>query len=162
MLMRHAKSAWHTDDPDHDRPLNERGCAAAAFMGRWLADHDQLPELILTSTALRARDTAERVVAAGARAIPIRAVRSIYQATAAELVTVLGQAPGSVNRLMLVGHEPGLPDLTALLCGANARFPTAAVARIDLEIDEWPAAGRGCGRLIWLLTPRLLQPALSG
>lgn len=159
LLMRHAKSAWDSGVDDHERPLNARGLRAATTMNEWLERHDQVPELLLSSTALRARDTAIRV-SAGWPA-PVREERAIYGGTAEELLAVVAQAPARVSRLMLVGHEPGLPGLARLLGGGMVKFPTAAVARLDLDIDGWTAIAPACGRLMWLIIPRLLGAAAN-
>lgn len=156
LLMRHAKSAWDTGDTDHERPLTGRGRKAAAAMGRWLSHYGQAPTTVLCSTALRARDTAERAARAGAWTAAFRLMPAIYEATAEELLRVVAASDEEDGTLMLVGHEPGMSSLTRLLSGARVRFPTGAAARIDLEIGRWSQIEPGAGELVWLLPPRLL------
>lgn len=139
LLLRHAKSSWDDGSlPDHERPLNNRGKKAAPRMGRFLRDRKLVPDLILSSTAVRARKTAEAVAEAGGYSGETRLVERLYLATPGTLLEVAQtEPPDSVQRLMLVGHNPGMEDLVAILAGRRERFPTAALAVFDFEIDGW-------------------------
>lgn len=157
LLMRHAKSDWDAGfSRDHDRPLNDRGRRAAKRMGIWLRETDEAPERIVSSSATRARQTAERAAEYGGLPDP-EFQPVLYGASAAGLVAVAARLPDDVERAMLVGHEPTLSSAIALLAGATVRFPTAAVARIDLDIDRWDRIEPLTGTLIWMLPPRLLD-----
>lgn len=157
-LMRHAKSDWATASPDHDRKLNKRGRRAADTMGRFLARIDQLPDLVVSSTAARCRLTTERAMRAGAWDCPARHDERIYEASVADLLAVAGDTEEEVEALMLVGHQPGMGSLLGnLVGGADVRFPTAAVARIEVDIFAWNEIAIGTGTLNWLLPPRLLD-----
>lgn len=159
LLMRHAKSDWDADfETDHDRPINERGRRAAALMGEWLARTDQEPALVVSSTAVRAATTVDLAASSGDWSCPIRRDERIYEATARKLLEVAGDTEEDFDSLMLVGHQPGMGALVATLVGgAEVRFPTAAVARIEVDVYAWNEIEPGTGTLSWLLPPRVLE-----
>lgn len=155
LLLRHAKSSWKDESlPDHERPLNKRGKKAAPLMGRLLRNEGLVPDLVLSSTAMRARRTAEHVMEAAELEGPLRLIDEIYLATAGTLLDVAARLPSDqVRRLLLVGHNPGMEDLVAMLSGHPRAFPTAALAVFDLEIEHWHDLGPGVGaheRGLWL------------
>jgi len=164
LLLRHGKSDWHAGAAtDFERPLAPRGRAAAERMGRWLAAEGLLPDLMVSSSAERARQTALRIARAGAMAPSgIRWEPSLYEADLDTLLDVLAGFPSEPRCLMLVGHNPGLQSLVQYLGGAGVRpppgaklMPTAAVATLKLP-DEWDRLGAGCA-LGWRVTrPREL------
>lgn len=166
ILLRHAKSAW-PDVADHDRPLAGRGRRAAPTAGRWLRESGHLPDLVLCSTAQRARETwqlAEQELGAHPRTT---FERRVYGASATELVDLARQTPSSVRTLMIVGHEPTLSDLTLELAGddhgsaldrVRAKFPTAAIAILTFA-DSWPELGPGKARLAEFVVPGDLRAA---
>lgn len=158
LLMRHAKSDWSaTFDRDEARPLNERGRRAAARVGEWLTKVGAVPDRVVSSPAVRTRTTAERAVEAGGWQRTVALDEDIYDANPATLMRLMSSTPEDVRTLLLVGHEPGMSGTVAhLLGGAAVRFPTAAVARIDLDIERWVHLETGCGLLVWFVTPRLL------
>lgn len=152
-LMRHAKSSW--DDPglaDFDRPLAPRGRKAAAKMAGYMAREGVRPDLILCSTARRARQTCEALDVPG----EVRFEDELYGASAGELLQRLRQLPGRPEQVLVVGHNPGLQDLVGTLAGEGAdRFPTGALAAFSVE-SGWSTLGPGQARLEWLVTPRTL------
>lgn len=158
-ILRHGKSDWHAAyGTDHDRPLAKRGIAAAEMMGRFLTHKRQVPDGVLSSSAVRARRTAELAVEAGQWECPLTCLDLLYGASVSDVVNLLMQQPDSASALMLVGHQPTWSELIADLTGGSAvHFPTAALARIDLEIDRWREVRAGEGVLRWLVTPKLLQ-----
>lgn len=158
-LLRHGKSNWKADyGPDHERPIAKRGRKAADRMGRFLAAHDQLPDFILCSTAVRTRQTLERAMAAGAWEVPVHHTDTLYLASLEAIHKLVRRVENQVERLLLVAHEPTCSDLVShLVGGGDHRFPTAAMARIDLHISQWQHFGEDLGELIWLVPPRLLQ-----
>ncbi len=145
MLLRHAKSSWKDSEiADHDRPLNKRGKKTAPQMGRLLSAEGLVPDLILSSTAVRARETAEAVAKASSCKGPIELLESLYLATAGKLLSeASSHAPDSVGRLLLVGHNPGMEDLVEMLSGKREAFPTAALAVFEVGIDAWNALELG-------------------
>ncbi len=139
LIQRHAKSSWKDVDlEDIDRPLSRRGKDEAPRMARFLRERGLLPDLILCSTAKRARQTAKRSVAAGRFACRIELTQQIYDADRPqELVDLLRALPDNLERIMLVGHNPCLEEFVEALTGAATSLPTAAVAQVELEIASW-------------------------
>jgi phosphohistidine phosphatase len=139
MLLRHAKSSWKDAGlSDHERPLNKRGKKNAPEMGRLLARERLVPDLVLSSTAVRARETAMAVAKAVRLEGKIAFHESLYLATAGKLLSeAQSRAPDSVSRLLLVGHNPGMEDLVEILSGRREAFPTAALAVFEIEISRW-------------------------
>jgi phosphohistidine phosphatase len=139
MLLRHAKSSWKDAEvDDHERPLNKRGKKTAPQMGRFLSKEGLVPDLILTSTAVRARDTAKAVAKAASYKGPIELLEGLYLATAGRLMDeAQSHTPDSVGRLLLVGHNPGMEDLVEILSGKREAFPTGALAVFEVGIHRW-------------------------
>ena len=138
MLLRHAKSSWK--DPgcsDHDRPLNKRGKKAAPRMGELLRKHRLLPDEILSSTAVRARTTAAAVAKASGYAGEVTLRPELYLAAPASYIDVLRSISGDPQRVLAVGHNPGIEQLVAHLTGQELAMPTAALAVISLTIERW-------------------------
>ncbi len=159
-LFRHGKSAWDEPVPDRERELAPRGARAAPLVGRFLADIGEAPDRVLTSNARRAHDTAVLAGRAGAWPGDLVVVPELYGATAAELIELVALHGGVAERLVVVGHEPTMSQALGMLCGrVEVRVPTAALARVDLDIARWRDAVPGAGELRWLVTPRLLRAA---
>jgi phosphohistidine phosphatase len=161
-VLRHAKaeSAAPAGGGDHERPLRRRGQRAARAVGRFLARLGETPEAVLCSTAVRARETAEIARDAGGWSAPLVLRRAVYEATPAALLREIRACAAGTPRLLLVGHEPGLSNLIAELTGTEPVFPTAALARIDFEVERWNQVQAEGGRLAWLVTPETI--AVSG
>ena len=147
VLLRHAKSDWPVGVPDIDRPLAERGRRDAPAAARWLADEAGLPDLIVTSPALRTRQTVDLLLGAwksfdGDSDAPAVDVQNlIYEASTHDLTRVVSDLPDSASRVLMVGHNPGLEEfagswpMTADSDAArrlSAKFPTCAVALVDI------------------------------
>jgi phosphohistidine phosphatase len=140
LVLRHAKSSW--DQPgleDHARPLSPRGERDAPRMGRFLRDARIDPDLIISSDAARARQTAEAAAAAAGFEGTILLDPRLYHAGVHEIVAVLRELDeeDDAATVMIVGHNPGFEELVGRLTGERETLPTAALARIDLPIDEW-------------------------
>ncbi len=149
LLLRHAQAEPCTAGADdRDRPLSARGQDQARATGQWLAGRGIRPDKVLCSPALRTRTTTRLVIEALPEAhAPVTFVDGIYEASPGELLAVLEQYADAATSLLLVGHNPGLPYLVALLCPdarhALARgMPPATLARITLEGACQPGAGR--------------------
>ena len=164
-LLRHGKSDWETTaEHDFDRPLKERGRKDAPLMGRMLVRAEAAPDLIITSTALRALQTAELLAEALDYQGEVRQEGSLYAASAQELLAVVRHLPDEATHVLLVGHNPGLEDLVARLIGADAfemvtgvRLPTAAAAHLTLAAAAWSEVQANSGQLEWLVTPKLVR-----
>lgn len=137
-LVRHAKSDW--GDPmldDHDRPLNERGRADAPRMARRLAEDRFRPDVILSSTALRARTTAQAFGAATGAAVTLQ--ERLYGAPAGLLLTAAAET--GAGAVVVVAHDPGMSVLAGRLSdGGIAHMPTCAVATFTWSADNWEVA----------------------
>jgi phosphohistidine phosphatase len=158
LILRHAKSSWkETGLSDHSRPLNQRGIKAAPRMGQVLFEEDLVPDLILSSTARRARDTADLVADASGFEGEIHFVESFYHASPSDYLETLSSLSSDVNIVMIVGHNPGMEMLLEMLTGEEERLPTAALALIQLPIKNWSQlSDEAEGELINLWLPRTL------
>jgi phosphohistidine phosphatase len=160
VLVRHAKSSWADPDlADHDRPLNGRGRRAATVVGHHLRDTGRVPDLVLCSSAIRARQTLERFGLPSATDVSIE--DPLYGADASELLTRLQAVPAAVGSVLVLGHNPGVEDLVGLLVDDRhtvpERFPTAAVAELRLPIGTWEELMPQIGRLHSFVIPRELE-----
>ena len=157
LLLRHAKSSW--DDPtlrDFDRPLSARGKRDAPRIGKALEERGPLPDVILSSPAARAKETIEAVIQSAHITISPRFDESIYGASSSELIGVIRRLPAESSCALLVGHNPGFEDTVSRLTGATERMPTAALACIEFQTEDWQDVEDGQGKLLWLLTPKQL------
>lgn len=153
-VLRHAKSSW--DDAslaDFDRPLNDRGKHAAPFMGELMAERGLAPEIILSSPAVRARETARLVKEASRLPAKIVFDERIYEASPQTLKHVVASTDDEHASAMIVGHNPGMEGFIRLLTGRTEAMPTSSLAIIDLDIDHWQDIGNG-GELRGLIRPK--------
>jgi phosphohistidine phosphatase len=152
-ILRHAKSSWKDSSlEDHDRPLNKRGTRDAPRMGELIRKRDLVPDTILSSTARRARDTALAVAAAAGFPDEVRFARSLYGASPDTWLDVLRELPDTTRHALIVGHNPTLEELVALLVGEAHTMPTAALAVVELPIERWrdlDPIPRGSLRGLW-------------
>jgi phosphohistidine phosphatase len=164
LIMRHAKSDWNAGARrDHERPLNRRGRNAAALMGRLLTQIDEVPDLVVTSSAMRARTTAEIAAEAGGWRAPVQVSEELYDTTPGEAVGQIGATPDEVERLMLVGHQPTWGGLVHRLTGATVQMKTATVAVIDLYLGtSWDVDEPVIGEIVTVLQPRHFADAAVG
>jgi len=138
LLMRHAKSdQTNGDGGESQRPLTPKGERRASEMGLWLQHKEMLPELILSSATQRACRTAELVAEAGGYTGELRSVETLYMAEADEILEVLRPLPDEIERVMIVGHNPGLESLIPLLTHEVEALPHAGVAVLSLKIKNW-------------------------
>jgi phosphohistidine phosphatase len=157
-LLRHAKSSWkHPELADHDRPLAGRGRRAAKTIAKYVREQGIAPELVLCSTARRARETLERIEPAlGRRAVRVEG--ELYGASAAQLLERIRRVPDSVDSVLLIGHNPGMQDLALALAGTapeiEAKYPTAALATLAYSGSAWSDLGPGAAELVDLARPR--------
>jgi len=163
VLVRHAKSSWVDPDlDDHDRPLNGRGRRAAVLVGRHLREVGLVPDLVLCSSATRARATLDRFEFPSETDVSIE--DTLYGAGADGLAERLRAVPDEVGSVLMLGHNPGTEDLAAFLVDDHRvvpeKYPTAAVANLRLSIGTWDALAQGVGRLDGFVTPRALEGAV--
>lgn len=138
LLLRHAKSSWKDSElEDHDRPLNKRGKRTAPSMGALLQDESLVPDLILCSSAVRTHDTAVLVAEACNYDGKIEQTRKLYLAEPQAYVKVLRQVDEEYERVLVVGHNPGVEAVLQALTHEAVTMPTAALAYIELPLERW-------------------------
>lgn len=143
LILRHAKSSWSDSSlPDWQRPLNERGLRDAPRAGDWLRDRSLVPDVIITSDAVRARATAELVAKAAGYALEILVEPLLYHAKPGDVVAVLNGVQDQAAAVLIVGHNPGLEDFVQQLTGEHHGLPTAALVHITMAIDRWSELDR--------------------
>lgn len=138
LIMRHAKSSWSNAKlSDHQRPLNSRGKQDGPRMGALLKHQDLTPQLIITSTAERALATAEAVALSSDYDGEIQYTDRFYHADPEDYIEVLQTISDELERVMIVGHNPGMADLVAQLVDQDVSFTTANIACVQLPIARW-------------------------
>lgn len=163
MLVRHAKSAW--DDvslADHDRPLAPRGVKALPLLRDHVAGAENLPELVICSTARRTVETLGGIRAVLPPDVVVKIDRAVYGASADGLLRRMHAVHDDVGSAMIIGHNPTIQDLTLLLVGSGdgemraqvaAKVPTGTA--ITLSFDGiWRDLGPGTAHLADLFMPR--------
>jgi phosphohistidine phosphatase len=176
MLLRHART--ENDAPsgkDQDRRLDDRGRCDAAEIGGWIARRPPFPDCVLVSTAVRSHQTWDIVWEAAKGTMPppkVELVPELYGADPSALLqTVHAAAAADPQRLMLVGHNPGLHEFAfALTGGGNAaaraaladNLPTSGLAVIDFAIEDWRGVSFRGGRIELFVSPKLLKAASGG
>lgn len=158
LLVRHAKSNWEAPaGGDHERPLAPRGRNAAKLMGRFLTRAAEVPDAIITSSALRARTTVEIMAQTGDWRCPIEITGEFYESRPEAVLAVARRWSDEHACLLLAGHEPVWSGLVGRLTGGSrVLMVTAAVAAIDFDVASWSEVSFGTGELIFLVTPKLL------
>lgn len=170
-LLRHAKSSWaNPGQADHERSLNGRGRKAAAAMGRHIKGLPSRPGLILASTAQRVTETLELLLEAWGKDVPVKRDKALYLATPKALLSCLHDTPEKPDKVMIIGHNPGIHELALQLSGeviddetyeARKRlkdaYPTAALAVIRFpNAQSWRDVEFGKGTLVSFTKPRNL------
>jgi phosphohistidine phosphatase len=163
LLLRHAKSS--RDDPsldDVERPLNARGRRDAPAMAAFMAAEGYVPDVVLCSSAVRTRETLE-LLAQTLELPTVRYDRRLYLAEPETILARIARSGGAARQLMVVGHNPGLHALALDLVGKGPRkdlerlatkFPTCALAVIDLPAADWRTLSPRSGRLVHFAVPR--------
>ena len=154
-VMRHAKSSWENSDlADFERPLNKRGLRVAPLVGETIRKNRFQIDLIVSSPAERAKQTAILVKKAAQTQVEIKFDERIYEANTQTLLEVINGLNEKTKSAMLVGHNPGFENLVKALTGEIEPMPTAALAVIDLKTDKWSDVEAGCGNLRVLIRPK--------
>jgi phosphohistidine phosphatase len=159
LLMRHAKSSWtDSTQTDHNRTLNKRGERDATRMGQLIESEGLVPDCIVSSTAVRAHTTAELVAERSGFKEEIQLARELYHAPPSVYFAVLSQLPGTCKRVLAVAHNPGIAEILSQLTGADESMPTAALAHIQLDIEDWNQFDQDCdAQLVEFWCPKELQ-----
>lgn len=158
ILIRHAKSDWnHPGLSDHERPLNGRGAASALAVGDWLRAQRYIPDQVLSSSAMRTRETYQLMRLATLAQFH----DTLYLASAETMLNALQQATG--DTVVLLGHNPGIGDLARRLVGSppsHPRFfdyPTCATLVADFAVDNWAQVEFGTAQTVDFIIPRELS-----
>ena len=158
ILFRHGKSDWNAHfEVDHDRPINKRGINAAKKMGKHLSDTKEIPELLISSTALRARETIELAAQSGNWNSECIFEPRIYGGSPNVLIKIIKNINEKFNSVCLIGHEPNFSSFISKSCNEkHHRFPTASMAKITYNENNWKDILFESGRLEWVKRPKEL------
>ena len=165
-VLRHAKAERDSDSRrDFDRPLAKRGWSNGEAIGREMRARGLDPDLVLSSPAKRAAETVEAVARGYGPLRPDFEPR-VYEASVGRLIEVVRGADDAADRLLLVGHNPGLERLLVELAHDDERglrervaagYPTAALAIIELPANRWTEVAPASGEIVELITPKELD-----
>lgn len=157
-ILRHAKSSWKDSAlQDYDRPLNGRGRKAAELIGGFIRKQKVRPDLILSSPAVRARETIEIVMKTAKLGIELRYDQRIYEAGPLRLLEVISQIDEDRSIVLLVGHNPGLEELLHVLTDRVEQMSTGTLAKISFGTTKWRKTLEKKGSLDWLVKPKELE-----
>ncbi|MBB2910368.1 phosphohistidine phosphatase [Streptosporangium becharense] len=169
IVVRHAKSAWPAGVDDFDRPLAPRGRRDAPAVGRWLRGAGPPPDRVVSSPALRTRETWELVAGELGTEVPVSYDERVYEASVPGLLGIVHEVPDGVRTLLLLGHNPGLEELVTALAGEAAgdalervreKFPTSAIAVLAVP-GPWSGLAPGTAVLTDFAVPRGVKTAKS-
>ena len=165
ILMRHAKAVPPEGMADEDRPLATRGRFAMEKIAHFFAEKDLTPDLVLVSTSVRTRETWALLAPAFAKKPAHRFEKELYSASKETLYGMIQSIPAPVQTLLVIGHNPGLEEITRSLAASGEaealmRFgrgmPTAALAVFELAVNDWRKAAPKTGRMELFVTPKSL------
>lgn len=157
-LLRHAKSSWKDQTlRDFDRPLKGRGRRAAERMGQVLAEEKMKSLLVISSPAVRARETTKLMLESAGLKVETRFEERIYEADVRTLLAIVRSIPDSSGTTIMVGHNPGFENLLQYFTGDGRHMPTCALAKIEFDAASWSEVSEGTGRLELFVTPKELE-----
>ena len=155
IIFRHGKSDWDAIyDMDHNRPLSKRGYKAAKIMGRYLKKIDQIPDKVISSSAIRAKDTAGIAIRHGKWSSMLSIESKIYGGSSETLLDIIHHLDKKTKSVCLVGHEPTCSSFISLCTFHSQRFTTASMAKINFRADKWNKIEFGRGSLEWIKSPK--------
>jgi phosphohistidine phosphatase len=158
LVLRHGKAAQEEAGSDRDRPLTQRGKRSAEVVGHLLRDDDLVPDRVISSSAERARDTARRVAAAAKFGGVIDELDELYLAEPDAYIIAVRRLAGDAERVLLVGHNPGLEALALILTGEPVSLPTAGLVVCALPIASFTELSlQVSGKLSRLVRPKELE-----
>lgn len=168
LILRHAKAAAESPSgSDFDRPLDGDGVERARFMGRYLAKHGDLPDLVCCSDAARTRQTFVVMQEQLSHPLPVSYQNGLYLASAGDLLDYVNAIPEAAQSVMIIGHNPGMHHLARILCeGGDAeamaalehKFPTGALAWVELPAEiRWRDVVPNSGTLKAFWRPKVLM-----
>jgi phosphohistidine phosphatase len=156
LILRHAKSSWKFPDlADHDRPLNSRGKRDAPLIGRILSEEHLIPDLIVTSSAVRAHATAKKVAKASGYRGQIEIESSLYRGGPPAYLDIVRNQPDRNEKLLVVGHNPDVEQILNIFTGTEVIMPTCALAHISLVLERWTDLSSNTkGKLVKIWRPK--------
>jgi phosphohistidine phosphatase len=154
LIMRHAKSSRDNPDlADFERPLNSVGLQTAQSMGNMMYKHEIKPNLIISSPAKRAKQTAILVKAAAGIETSVEFIDNLYEASPTTLLNVAFRISDKSDAVLLIGHNPGIESFIRFLTGETQKMTAESIAQITLNIEMWSDIDEKCGELEMLLNP---------
>lgn len=154
-VLRHAKSSWDNPDlADFERPLNSRGLDAARFIGELIYDRNLEPQIIVSSPAKRAKQTAVLVKELAGVNKPVAFDERIYEASPLTLFNLIREFDEKYDSVLIVGHNPGFENIVRMLTGESVSMPTAALAKINLTAEKWSDLDIDSNELEFLIRPK--------
>ncbi len=126
-------------------------------MGKLLSASSQMPELIISSTAVRAKSTTELAMEAGQWPAELQFSDVLYASSPARILAFVQRLPDTCESVMLVGHEPTWSGLVYGFSGARVRIPTAAMVAMQFPVASWQDLHFDSGEMLWLLQPKFFK-----
>ena len=159
ILFRHAKSDWDaTYSSDHQRPINQRGIKASKLMGSYLAKINEIPDLIISSSALRALQTMENAISTGKWESKIAVKKEVYHASVSTLIDLIKRTRNIYSNICIIGHEPTFSYFLKSITNETVfKFPTATMAKIVLKVESWNNLDNKPSKLLWIKKPKELS-----
>ena len=155
IIFRHGKSDWDAIyDRDHDRPLSKRGIKASKKMGQYLNKIQQIPEIVISSSAIRAKNTAKLALEHGSWSSELAIESKIYGGTSETLLSIIHSTEDKYRSICLLGHEPTCSSFISLSTYHSQRFTTASMAKINFKTKSWSEIKFGDGILEWIKSPK--------
>ena len=155
IIFRHGKSDWDAIyDRDHDRPLSRRGIKASKKMGQYLNKIHQVPEIVISSSAIRTKNTAKLAIEHGNWSSKFFIETKIYGGTSETLLSIINSTENKYRSICLVGHEPTCSSFISLCTYHSQRFTTASMAKINFKTNSWDKIEYGKGILEWIKSPK--------
>jgi len=159
-IVRHGKSSWEDAQlPDHDRPLLPVGIKKTKRIAKFLAKKKRIPDLLLTSSARRAYETAEIIADyIGYPAGKIKKERNLYHASPDEIYAELFALPDHLNSVMIFGHNPTLTYfVNDFLSPTIENLPTTGTVSINFDCDTWDQLSGSAFHVNFVVFPRMLK-----
>ena len=155
IIFRHGKSDWDAIyDRDHDRPLSKRGIKASKKMGQYLNKIHEIPEIVISSPAIRTKNTAKLAIEHGNWSSKFFIEAKIYGGTSDTLLNIIHSTEDKYGSICLVGHEPTCSSFISLCTYHSQRFTTASMAKINFKTNSWDKIEYGKGILEWIKAPK--------
>tara|TARA_B100000676_G_scaffold154590_1_gene152478 strand:+ start:189 stop:680 length:492 start_codon:yes stop_codon:yes gene_type:complete len=159
LLFRHGKSDWNAEyNKDYERPLANRGILAAKKMGMYLEKKNEIPELVISSTANRAHSTALLAIESGNWNSIMELSECLYLASHSTIISLIGKQKNKYNSICIVGHEPTMSSfIENKTTNGSIKYPTATMAMITFDIDFWSDIIHTAGTLKWFVRPKEIK-----